>query len=391
MNARPLRVLLLEDEPTDAQLIEDRLREGGLVFTLRVATTREAFEQALREFAPNAILADYKLPNYDGLSALRKARECVPDVPVIVVTGALGDETAVQLLREGAADYVLKDRPARLAAAVRGALDAAKERTQRRLDERQTRSLNQELEARVAERTALLRASIRDLENFSYSISHDLRAPLRAIDSFTGVLQEDYAARLDAEGRRLLQVIRTNTARMSRLIDDMLDYSRAVRRELALGDVDMAPMFQAVFDELRAVAGDRRIEFSVGQLPHAWADAVALHQIVSTLLSNAIKFTAGRDPARIEVFGEAKATETVYTVSDNGTGFDPQYTHKLFGLFQRLHGAEFEGAGIGLAIAKRLIDKHGGRIWAEGQPEQGATFHFALPRRPARLASGDTA
>jgi len=249
-------------------------------------------------------------------------------------------------------------------------------------NEKELRALKDDLEIRVAERTAQLATANQDLEGFSYSVSHDLRAPLRAIDGFSLILLEDYSARLDDEGKRLLNVVRDNTAKMARLIDDILLFSRAGRLELALVEVDMEALVRSAWEELAPALGARNVQFEVKALPRACVDHSALAQVVTNLLANAAKFTRPRDPAVIEVGGSKGESENVIYVKDNGVGFDMQYAPKLFGVFQRLHGMdEFEGTGIGLAIVKRVITKHGGRVWAEGKVNEGASFFFALPRR----------
>ncbi|HEX8964698.1 MAG TPA: ATP-binding protein [Rhodocyclaceae bacterium] len=241
--------------------------------------------------------------------------------------------------------------------------------------------LNTELEARVQERTRELQAANRELESFSYSVSHDLRAPLRAIDGYSAILMEDNEARLDDEGRRCLERIRGNATRMGNLIDDMLDFSRTARREMQVASIDMHALAREVFDEVRGDAPrDREIELRLGRLPPARGDRAMIRQVLVNLISNAIKFSAPRDRAVIEIAGTAGGGESVYSVRDNGVGFDMQYADKLFGVFQRLHGAaEFPGTGIGLAIVKRIVERHGGRVWAESRPGEGAAMHFTLP------------
>ena len=255
------------------------------------------------------------------------------------------------------------------------------------------RRTNRELERRVIERTGQLEAANKDLEGFSYSVSHDLRAPLRAIDGFSNILLEDYADKIDAEGRRLLVVVRNNTEKMARLIDDILAFSRVGRRDLTLAENDMEALVRAVFAEL--MPEGRTVNLRLAPLPSACADPAMIRQVWVNLLSNAVKFTRPREVAEIEVSGQGGnnegVDELVYRVKDNGVGFDPRYLDKLFGVFQRLHGAEeFDGTGIGLAIVKRIIDKHGGRVWAESQPGAGASFHFALPRRERCEAGGES-
>ncbi|WP_181952535.1 sensor histidine kinase [Vulcaniibacterium gelatinicum] len=249
---------------------------------------------------------------------------------------------------------------------------------QRRRAARRLNALNAALEARVHERTAQLEAAVQNLESFSYSVSHDLRAPLRSIDNFSQFLVEDYADRLDAEGQRLVGVIRRNAQRMGQLIDDMLAFSRAGTCEMVHAPFDPAPLVETVLEDL---AVDReRCEIVVGPLPRLHGDKAMIRQVLFNLLSNAVKFSASRERPRIEVAGTVADGEARITVTDNGVGFDPAFAHKLFRMFERLHpDAEFEGTGVGLAIVRRIVERHGGRVWAEGNVGAGASFGFSLP------------
>jgi len=229
------------------------------------------------------------------------------------------------------------------------------------------------LEDKVAERTA-------ELESFSYSVSHDLRAPLRAIHGFARILQEDHKTQLDAEAQRLLTVIDQNTLQMGHLIDDLLAFSRLGRQELVKKRVDMGELARSVADDVRRTEGSRPLEITVDALPPARGDRALLRQALENLVQNSAKFTRGRTPARIEIGSQPDGGRTVYFVKDNGAGFDERYAEKLFGVFQRLHRAEeFEGTGVGLAIVQRIVTRHGGRVWAEGKVDAGATFYFTLP------------
>lgn len=236
----------------------------------------------------------------------------------------------------------------------------------------QVRQQREELEARVRERTA-------ELEAFTYSVSHDLRSPLRAIDGFTRMLREQYGDDLDAEGQRLLNIVCSSTKKMGQLIDGLLTLSRIGRRDMRQTPIDMAALAQDVFTELMRITDDRAVTFDLKALPSAEGDRSMIRQVWTNLLSNALKFTREEDEARITVGGREDDGRTVYFVRDNGAGFDMEYADKLFGVFQRLHEEDaFEGTGVGLAIVERIIRRHGGDVWAEGAEGAGATFSFTL-------------
>jgi light-regulated signal transduction histidine kinase (bacteriophytochrome) len=218
-----------------------------------------------------------------------------------------------------------------------------------------------------------------ELDAFSYSVSHDLRAPLRAIDGFSRILLDEYAGDLPPEGRRYLGLVSRNTQEMGRLIDGLLAFSRLGQQQLDRRAVDVEAVAREVVAELESAAAARTVEISVAALPGARADATLLRQVFRNLVSNAFKYTRERDPARIEIGSDGGAGRAVYFVRDNGVGFDMRYADKLFHVFQRLHRAEeYEGTGVGLALVARIVKRHGGRIWAEARPGEGATFYFTL-------------
>ena len=224
-----------------------------------------------------------------------------------------------------------------------------------------------------------LDAANKELESFSYSVSHDLRAPLRAIDGYFRMFVKKYGSTLDEDGVRMINVIRSNTEKMGLLIDDLLSFSRVLNNALSSSTINMEALAEEVWKDIQAGNAEREFEVRIAKLLPGFGDRPLIRQALVNLFSNAAKFTKNRNPAIIELTSYCESDKIVYCLKDNGVGFDMAYYDKLFGVFQRLHGQEYEGTGVGLAIVQRIINRHGGRIWAEGEVDKGATFYFSLP------------
>jgi len=240
--------------------------------------------------------------------------------------------------------------------------------------------LNIGLEQKIIERTAQLEAANKDMESFSYSVSHDLRAPLRAINGFTQILLEDYEQELNPDAQDLLKEIISNSDKMGKLIDNLLEFSRIGNQNVSMVKVNVRELVDTIISDLKALDSDRNVKVSIQQLADVKADKNMIKQVFINLLSNAFKYSSKRDDAHIEVSSYQQGGYAVYCVKDNGAGFDMEYYDKLYGVFQRLHSSnEFQGTGVGLAIIQRIVTKHNGKVWAEGKVNQGASFYISLP------------
>jgi len=381
MKGKTLHLLILEDSPDDAELAVKELERQGFIVEWSRVETEKAFQEAINK-NPDLILADYSLPSFDGMSALKMQQKMASEIPLIIISGKIGEEVAVKCIKSGATDYVLKDRLFRLGPVVKRALEEAQEHQARKRAEEALRKAYYELEIRVKDRTAQLRAVNEELKAFVYSVSHDLRAPLRAIDGFSKILLEDYRDTLDRKGQHYLRRIRVSVQNMNRLIDDLLGLSRIGRRQMNRRMINLENVVKRAYNLLEDVWKDRKVNFTVHRCPPVFADPHLMQIVFVNLLSNALKFTRDCVIAEIEVGYKRKDNRTVFFLRDNGIGFDMKYANRLFTLFQRLHHRqEYEGTGIGLAIVQRIIHRHGGQIWAESAPGSGATFYFTLQGR----------
>lgn len=362
------RILIVDDEEALMQALCRTLNEQGYATT--GCNSPRAALAAVRKERFDLVLTDLMMPEMDGIAMLRAISEADPGVIGIIMTGEGTIATAVEAMKMGAFDYILK--PFKLSV-ILPVLTRA-------MMLRQLRTKNMELEKSVRERTVELEAANKDLEAFTYSVSHDLRAPIRHIMGFSDILNRDYIKQMPEDARRLLGMISSSAEHMSQLVAAMLQLSRLGRQALTKQTVNMKALAEEVVEGLRKEQGERKVEVQIGALPDSAGDFALLKQVFVNLLSNAFKFTRQKDPARIEVGFREEKGERIYFVRDNGAGFNMQYAEKLFGVFQRLHSADqFEGTGVGLSIVHRIIQRHGGRVWAESEEDKGATFYFTLP------------
>lgn len=381
-------ILMLEDKPAEAELIDRVLRASDVAFQLECVKTQQQFEHALEEHPPDVILSDRGGEDFDSLSALQIARKRCPDVPFIMVTNSAKDPLTVEALERGADAFVAKDHLLHWVPKLKRSLKQAERQAQHvELEQaliqkaETSRKTNAELEELVTRRTRELQAATKELEAFSYSISHDLRAPLRHINAFIFLLEQSLRSNMTAESRHRLHVVASAAEHLGHLVDDLLSLSRVGREELRKIPMSLNSLFAEAQLHLHEELEGRKIDWVVGDLPEVRGDPIALRQVLINLLSNAVKYSSPRPVARIEIGCRDTNSETVCFVRDNGVGFDMDHAAKLFGVFQRLHSErEFEGTGIGLAIVRRIIHRHGGRVWAEGAVDKGATFYFSLPK-----------
>jgi two-component system, NtrC family, sensor kinase len=402
----PTRILAVDDSPTYLEEIGDALREEGYD-VIPVRSGEEAIE-LLGVQTVDCILLDLMMPGLSGHDTCRriKAAPGVRDVPLIMLT-ALEDRNAmIQGLSAGADDYISKSSEFEvLKARVRAQIRRKQfEDENRRIREQLLRTELEAAEARAARALAETSAALADelasrnrdladankeLDAFSFSVSHDLRAPLRAIRGFSNILTRDHGAQMTVDAQELLEMVNTAGQRMDQLIEDLLRFSRLGRQPVSKRRVEVGALVENALKEFAGERAERGVEVLVTELPVVLADTPLVAQVFANLLSNAFKFTRGREHAMIEVGCRRQDGETVFFVRDNGAGFDMRYAAKLFGVFQRLHSQdEFAGTGVGLSLVQRIVNRHGGRIWAEAVVNKGATFYFSLEACEKNVSAG---
>jgi signal transduction histidine kinase len=355
----------VDDEARVVKALCDTLEGHGYEAVGFVAGAHALAEMRRRQF--DLLLADLTMPEMDGITLLKCALELDPQLVGVIMTGDGTIATAVDAMKSGAVDYILKPFKTGLVLPV----------LSRALDIGRLRKENALLQRRLSERAAELEAKNKELESFSYSVSHDLGAPLRAITGYSEMLRETC---VDEESRRLIEVIHDRAGKMSQLIRSLLELSHLSRATMVSKPIDVERLVGEVIEELRGPSPDGWPEVSIAALPAAVGDKTLVRQVWVNLISNAVKFSAAATAPAIWISGRTEGSEVIYSVKDNGAGFDMQYYDKLFVAFQRLHSAKtFQGTGVGLTIVQRVVMRHGGRVWAEGQSGQGAAFHFSLP------------
>lgn len=375
MSENRIKVLLIEDNPGDARMIQESLAETtDDPFDLETTDTLAAGLQRLGLGGIDAMLLDLALPDSFGLETFARAKAQALGVAIIILTGIKDESLALKLVQRGAQDFVAK-----VDASGNNLTRAILYAIERERLELKFKRLNEELEQRIRERTSELEAANQELEAFSSSVSHDLRAPLMNIHAYSDLLLEKHASQVGEQAQKYLRGINEGVMRMSHLIDDLLKLSKMNRQELHRQSVHLVPLVAEVLHELEAQTANRKINWRIGALPVIQGDQGLLKQVFTNLLSNAIKYTRPCNPAVIEISQEVIEGQRTFLVRDNGVGFDMKQATELFAPFRRFHSEQdFEGTGIGLATVRRIIDKHRGRVWADSRPNQGSTFYFTV-------------
>ena len=388
-----LNILLVEDNEGDERLIRELLGEQHLIrFNVDLASSLKESESKIPENKFDIILLDLGLPDSNGLETLFKFKALFPELATIIILTGLNDtEVGLKAVNSGAQDYIIKGHVdsdkllksiiysyerSRLNNELKSQIEA------RKFAEKEILKLNSELEQRILDRTAQLKIVNLELEAFSHSVSHDLRAPLRHINGFAEILKEEYYDQLPEKAKNYLDTISDSAKKMNILIDDLIKLSRTNRIELKKSMLKMNQVLDDALSEVQPLLENRKVDINISTLPEVIGDYNLLRLVWVNLLDNAIKYTRPRKKAVINIDYKEEKEEFIFCIHDNGVGFDMNYAQKLFGAFQRLHSTdEFEGTGIGLSNVRRIISRHSGRTWAEAELDKGASFYFSLPKK----------
>lgn len=362
------RLLIVDNDQAQMKALCETLGNHG--YETAGFTSASAALAALHESKFDLILSALTMPEMNGISLVKSAIDVDPDLVGVIMTGQAMIETAVEAMKSVPLDIILKPFDPGVGLGI----------LSRALAIRRLRMENAELQRRVQRHADELQKANQDFESFTHSVSHDLRAPLRAIGGFSKILLKDFGPQLPEEAQRLIHIVVSSGAQMTQMIDALLKFCRLGRQALIREPVNLTALARQTVDDLERDQKGRSIEVKIAKLPDCVGDPALLNQVFANLLSNAFKFTSRAENPVIEIGCEQRNAENIYFVRDNGIGFEMQYAERLFGIFQRLHAeGEFEGNGVGLSIVQRIIERHGGRIWAKAEPDKGATFFFTLP------------
>jgi len=388
-------ILVVDDNPDNLELLKEILLKAGYI--VNTAYNGESALNSVKNNCPVLILLDIMMPDINGyeICHLLKSDKKTEKIPIIFISALDDKKSKTKGLEVGGIDFITKPffngevlarvkthisiRQMQLNLELQNR-ELSKEINERKLAEKKILKLNEELENRVKERTRQLEAANKELESFCYSVSHDLRAPLRAMNSFAIILINEYSQTLSDEAIRYLSKITENAKKMSILIDNLLKLSHLNKKEIVFSKINMYELADNVYNELHSLSEKDFIDFRLTQIPDAYGELSLMRQVWTNLIENAIKFTFKKTERIIEIGFQQNDFENIYYVKDNGAGFNMEYSKKLFAVFERLHNNnEFKGTGVGLAIVERIISRHNGKIWAESETDKGAVFFFSLP------------
>ena len=387
MQPGSLSILIVEDDNAARSSLCNLTAMNHPELTIHCADNGQVGLDLYLQHRPEIVVTDISMPVMDGISMAAQIKSCNPEAAIIALTSFLDTRFLLKSIEIGVDHYLLKPLVwEKLQAVIQKNITLITQSSQRRQMEtallksqNDLKMANELLEQRVSERTADLQAAIREQESFSYSVSHDLRAPLRHINSFSAILVEEYGHQVPEGARHYLDRIRSASGRMGELIDHLLELSRVGRAQIKPGPVDLSDLARSILGMLQETEPQRKLEVQVEEEIIVLGDQALLRQLMENLLGNAWKYTARKECAQIQFGRTFAAKQPAFFIEDNGAGFDMAYQGNLFRAFQRLHGSEFAGDGIGLTTAQRIVHRHGGNIWAKGKVGEGATFYFTLP------------